>query len=95
MSLTKDTINQVAHLARIDLKPDELQTLSGQLKAILDFIDKLKELDVKDTSPTSHILPISNVLRADKAKGSLPADKALENAPKKQGKFFSVPKVIE
>ncbi len=95
MSLTKDTITQVAHLARIYLKPEELNTLSGQLKDILDFIDKLKKLDVQNISPTSHILPINNVLRDDALRESLPSEKVLENAPLKQGQFFSVPKIIE
>jgi aspartyl-tRNA(Asn)/glutamyl-tRNA(Gln) amidotransferase subunit C len=95
MSITKGTISEVAHLARIHLKPEELNTLSGQLKDILDFIDKLKKLDVQNISPTSHILPVNNVLRDDALKNSLPCDKVLENAPLKQGKFFSVPKIIE
>jgi len=95
MSLNKDTIKQVAHLSRIHLKPAELEMLSGQLKDILDFIDKLKKLDVANISPTSHILAINNVFREDVPKNSLPADKALENAPVKQGKFFGVPKIIE
>ncbi|MDD5156353.1 MAG: Asp-tRNA(Asn)/Glu-tRNA(Gln) amidotransferase subunit GatC [Candidatus Omnitrophica bacterium] len=95
MSLDKDTINQVAHLARIYLKPEELNALSGQLKDILDFIDKLNKLDVQNVEPASHILPTNNVLRQDALKDSLPADKALENAPLKQGAFFGVPKIIE
>jgi aspartyl-tRNA(Asn)/glutamyl-tRNA(Gln) amidotransferase subunit C len=95
MSLNKETIKQVAHLARIELKAGELEMLSGQLKDILDFIDKLKKLDVKDISPTSHILPINNVLRDDTLKESLSCDKALQNAPLKQEKFFGVPKIIE
>jgi aspartyl-tRNA(Asn)/glutamyl-tRNA(Gln) amidotransferase subunit C len=95
MALTKDTIRQVAHLARIHLNPDELERLSEQLKEILSFIDKLNKLDVKDINPTSHILPINNVFRDDKLKSSLSVDKALENAPLKQENFFGVPKIIE
>lgn len=95
MALSTDTIKQVAHLARIHLRPDELAKLSEQLKEILAFIDKLNKLDVKDIQPTSHILPINNVFRQDERKGSLKADKALENAPLKEQGFFGVPKVIE
>lgn len=95
MAITKETVKYVAHLARIELKPKELEKLSGQLKEILDFIDELKKVDIKDISPTSHILPINNVLRKDSLKPSLSIEKALENAPQKEGNFFGVPKVIE
>lgn len=95
MAITKDTVKYVAHLARIELKPKELEKLSGQLKEIIDFIDKLKKVDTKDISPTSHILPINNVLREDSPKPSLSIEKALKNTPRKEGNFFGVPKVIE
>lgn len=95
MAITKDTVKYVAHLARIDLAAKELETLSRQLEDILDFIDKLKQVDIKDIAPTSHILPINNVLRDDSPRESLSSDQALENAPRKHGNFFGVPKVIE
>ena len=95
MSLTQDTVNQTAHLARIYLKPEELATISQQLKGILDFIDKLKELDVTEVQPTSHILPVHDIVRTDELRTSLPVEQALKNAPHKRDAFFSVPKVIE
>jgi len=95
MSISKETVEYVAHLSRIDLKPNELEKISGQLKGILDFIDKLKSLDTKDIVPTSHILPLNNVLRPDMADDSLPLDKTLQSAPQQSSNFFVVPKVIE
>ncbi len=95
MAITKETIQQVAHLARIELKHDELEAISGQLKDIVDFIDQLKKADISGIKPTSHVLPINNVLRVDNPAESLPVDKALMNAPDKEGNFFGVPKVIE
>jgi len=95
MEITKDTVKYVAHLARIELQDKELDTLSTQLKDILDFIDKLKELDTKDVAATSHILPLNNVFREDKPGDSLAVDKALKNAPQKKDNFFVVPKIIE
>ena len=95
MSLTKDTVNQTAHLARIYLKPEELATISQQLTGILDFIDKLKELDVAQVQPTSHILPVHDIVRTDELRASLPVEQALKNAPHKRDAFFGVPKVIE
>ncbi|MFA6358198.1 MAG: Asp-tRNA(Asn)/Glu-tRNA(Gln) amidotransferase subunit GatC [Candidatus Omnitrophota bacterium] len=95
MSIDKETVEQVAHLARIELQPNELEKLSGQLHDILGFIDKISTLNIENIAPASHILPISNVLREDVPHISLTPEKALENAPSKQGNFFSVPKVIE
>lgn len=95
MAINKETVKYVAHLARIELNAKELERLSGQLKEIVGFIDKLKKLNLKDIVPTSHILSINNVLREDKPKESLPGDKALQNAPLRERDFFGVPKVIE
>ena len=95
MSIDRETIKHVAHLARIELQANELEKLSGELDEILGFIDKLKDLDVEDVKPASHILPLSNVLREDEPQVSLSPQKALENAPSKKGNFFSVPKIIE
>lgn len=95
MPISQDTVKHVAHLARIELLGKELEKLSAQLAGILDFIDKLKEVDIKGTSPASHILPITNVLRQDIPRQSLSSQQALENAPQKQGNFFVVPRIIE
>ncbi len=95
MAISKETVQYVAHLSRIDLNPEELEKLSGQLTGILDFIDQLKEVDISDITPTSHILPLNNVLRQDNLQPSLAPEKALQNAPQKAGNFFVVPKVIE
>ena len=93
--IDKKIVEDVAHLARIELRPDELEKLSGQLEHILQFIDKLKEVNIEKVAPTSHAIAVSNVLREDSPKGSLPVEKALANAPSKKGNFFVVPKVIE
>jgi aspartyl-tRNA(Asn)/glutamyl-tRNA(Gln) amidotransferase subunit C len=95
MGITKETIKHVAHLARIDLNAKELEKFSQQLQNILDFIDKLKELNIADIPPTSHILSINNALRDDLPEQSLPVEKALMNAPQREAGFFAVPKVIE
>jgi aspartyl-tRNA(Asn)/glutamyl-tRNA(Gln) amidotransferase subunit C len=89
------TVRYIAHLARIELEPKELEILSGQLKKIIEFIDQLKKLAVEDVPPTSHILPLKNVYREDILSGSLPQDKVLKCAPQKKDNFFVVPKIIE
>jgi len=95
MAISQETVKYTANLARIDLEAGELEKLSRQLQDILDFIDKLRKADIENTSPTSHILPLNNVLREDIPGESLPGEKALENAPAQEDGFFVVPKVIE
>ncbi|HTY45651.1 MAG TPA: Asp-tRNA(Asn)/Glu-tRNA(Gln) amidotransferase subunit GatC [Patescibacteria group bacterium] len=95
MAITKQSIEYVAHLSRIDLSPEELEKFSGQLAQIVAFIDKLKQLDVEHVSPTSHILPIQNVLRQDVPGQSLPVAQVLADAPKQQDNLFAVPKIID
>lgn len=95
MAINKDAVEYVAHLARIKLKPKELEKLSEQLKDILGFIDKLDKVDTKNVNPTSHILPLNNILREDVPVESLPSEKALGNAPHREENFFVVPKIIE
>ena len=95
MAIDKDTVSYVAHLARIRLNEQELDLLSRQLEDIVNFIDKLRELNVDKVKPTSHILAISNVFRQDKSGQSLKGEQVLGNAPLAREDFFVVPKVIE
>ena len=95
MPLSPETVKYVAQLSRIELTSEELNKLSKQLQDILGFIDQLNLADISGIAPTSHILPISNVLREDVPKASLPVEKTLANTPHKKGNFFVVPKVIE
>ncbi len=95
MAIDKETVKYVAHLSRIELGQQELDKLSRQLHDILDFIDTLNKLQVDNVIPTSHILPINNVLREDVPVKSLPIETTLINAPSREGSCFGVPKVIE
>ncbi len=94
--IDKDTVKRVAHLARLSLNEEELQTYSSQLASILSYISKLNEIDTEGVPPTSHALStLKNVFRKDVLKPSLPVEDALKNAPEKEGDFFKVPQVIE
>jgi len=95
MAIDKETVKYVAHLARIRLTDEELNLLSSQLEDIVNFIDKLKELDVTEVKPTSHILPVNNAFRLDKPAKSLSLKAVLNNAPAQKESFFITPKVIE
>jgi len=89
-------IEYVARLARIDLNQQRKKKFARQLSDILSFVEKLKELDISSVEPMSHVLPLQNVFRQDKAGSSLILNKVLGNAPSKAGNsFFSVPRIIE
>ncbi|OGW79113.1 MAG: asparaginyl/glutamyl-tRNA amidotransferase subunit C [Omnitrophica bacterium RIFCSPLOWO2_12_FULL_44_17] len=92
---SKINIDQVAKLARLSLKPEEKGKLSKDLENILAYVDLLQELDTSKVEPTSHVLPIENVFRKDKVIESGVRNFVLDHAPKRDGKFFKVPKVIE
>ena len=95
MAITLKEIEYLAHLARIQLTAEELQRFAGQLDEILAYVEKLKKAKTEGVSPTSHVLPLTNVFREDKLQPSLPHEAALSNAPEKQGPFFKVPQVID
>ena len=90
----KIDIDQVAELARLNLKPEERKKLAEDLEHILAYVDQLQELDTKNVPPTSHVLAMENVFRPDRTKASDVRDEVLNHAPKREGKFFKVPKVI-
>jgi aspartyl-tRNA(Asn)/glutamyl-tRNA(Gln) amidotransferase subunit C len=95
MAATEIDVKYVAHLARVALTPEEEKKLAAQLGGILDYIEKLKELDVTNVEPTAHAVPLVNVTRADETRPSLPHDEALRNAPSQANGLFIVPKIVE
>ncbi len=88
-------VKYVAHLARLNLTPEEETKLGAQLGNILGYIEKLNEVDVSGVEPTAHAFPIINVWRADEIKPSLTNEEALQNAPAKANGLFVVPKIVE
>lgn len=88
-------IDALAALARISLKPEEKAKLSADLEKILGYVNELSALDIKNVEPTTHVLQIENVFRKDETAPSVVRDKVLEHAPKREGNFFKVPKVID
>ncbi|MBI5665043.1 MAG: Asp-tRNA(Asn)/Glu-tRNA(Gln) amidotransferase subunit GatC [Nitrospirae bacterium] len=88
-------IGHVALLARLKLSGDEKELFSRQVGSIINYVDKLSELDVKDIEPTAHVLQVNNVFREDRSRPSLPREKALQNAPESSESFYRVPKIIE
>ena len=95
MSLTAQEVQWVAHLARLQLTDAELETMTRQLSAIVDYMAQLKEVNTEGVEPMAHALAVQNVFRADEPTPSLPVDEALANAPRRSGDFYSVPAVLD
>jgi len=95
MKITKEEIEHIALLARLSLSEEEKDLFGTQLSSILDYMEKLNELDTMDIELTSHVLSLSNVMRDDIPALSIPREDALMNAPAHTEKFYRVPKIIE
>jgi len=95
MTLTIDDVAKVAVLARLRLSPDELAVFTGQLNSIVDFVAQLQEPDTEGVEPLAHGVEVRNVFRDDVRGPSLPREKALANAPKRNAEGFLVPAVLE
>jgi len=95
MELTRDQVAHVARLARLSFTDDELDRFAGQLSKILDYAEQVGALTTEDVPPTSHALPLRNVLRDDVVRDSLPQDKALSTGPEVEDGRFKVPRIME
>jgi aspartyl-tRNA(Asn)/glutamyl-tRNA(Gln) amidotransferase subunit C len=94
MSVTIRDVDHVASLARLSFTEDEKHVLTGQLNAILQYMEQLNELDTSNVEPLSDVIELQNVFREDELTPCLSRDEALQNAPSRTEKFFKVPKVI-
>ena len=95
MAVTRKDVDTVANLARLYFTDKEKEEMMGILNNILEYFDKLSELDTDDVEPLTHILPVQNVMREDEVKPSYDQKTALKNAPKHDRGHFVIPKVIE
>lgn len=88
-------VGHIAYLARLAITVEEGEKFSQQLSSILEYVNKLEELDTSGIEPTSHLFGVSNVAREDSVRPSLSTDEALMNAPDRSGDFYRVSKIIE
>jgi len=95
MALTREEVQKVAMLARLQLSEEELELFTRQLGQIIDYVRQLEELDTEAVEPPAHPLPVQNVFRSDEPGRSLPVEQALANAPRRDREFFLVPPVLE
>lgn len=89
--IERDQVLHVAKLARLRLSEEEVERMVGELSGILDHVDRIGNLDLEGVEPTSHVVALENVLRADEPRPSLPRDAALASAPEPQDGAFRVP----
>lgn len=94
MKLSHQEVEHVAALARLRLSEEQVDKLTGQLNQILEYMDKLNQLDTQGVPPTNHALELTGALREDRVRPSLDREKGLANAPESDGQSFVVPRII-
>ncbi len=93
--ISRQDVEHVARLSRLALSDADIEKMREQLAAILAHIDTLCALDTEQVEPTSHAVPMENVMREDEPRPSLPQEAMLANAPDRSADFFRVPRIIE
>ena len=95
MKLTRQDITSVAFLARLELSDQEKDELTDHINRLLGNFEQLQKIDTEDVEPTSHVIPVSNVFRADESRPSLPPDEVVSNGPQVASDCFVVPRIVE
>ncbi len=94
MSISKEEVEKVASLARLELSGAEVEVMAEQMGTVLGYVAKLEEIDATDIKPTTHVLDIVNSFRDDVVQPSLTQAEALANGPDQNGEAFVVPRII-
>lgn len=94
MKITKETVDQVATLAKLSFTDSEKERIQEDLSKIIDFMEKINEVDTEGVEPLTHINESINVLREDEAIETITQEEALKNAPQKDSDYFKIPKVL-
>lgn len=95
MPLTHEQVKHIATLARVGLSEDDIERFSHQLSEILDYFERLRQVDTEGVPPTAHTLSLHNVMRDDIPAPAFGADEILANAPLREGEFFRVRAVLD
>mgnify|MGYP000912327111 CR=1 FL=1 len=95
MSVTLKDVEHVAKLARLALTDEEKERFTKQLNAILEYAQKLNELDTSGVEPTTHVLPVQNVMREDVSRPSWPLEETHRNSPEEEEGQYRVPPVLD
>lgn len=94
MSISREDVQHVALLARLELTEEEIVTYTKQLNSILEYAETLNQLDTSEVPPTAHVLPLHNVFREDQVEPSMDQKKIVQNAPQEEEGFFRVPRIV-
>ncbi len=94
MPISIEEVDRIAQLAKLSFTEEEKWELAEQLAKIVEYVEKINELDLEHVPPTTHVIELTNVMREDEVRPGLSQEEALMNAPAKKLGFFSVPKVI-
>jgi aspartyl-tRNA(Asn)/glutamyl-tRNA(Gln) amidotransferase subunit C len=89
--IDREEVLHVARLARLELRDDEVERMSGELSTILDHVERINELDLEGVEPTAHVVALENVLRSDEPRPSWPRERVLDEAPDPAEGAFRVP----
>jgi aspartyl-tRNA(Asn)/glutamyl-tRNA(Gln) amidotransferase subunit C len=95
MEVTSEMIDRLAHLARLKFSEEEKNELKTDLERMIEFVEKLKEVNTDNVEPLLHITDAINVLREDEIKQTITKKEALFNVPVTDGNYIKVPKVIK
>lgn len=95
IEITDQLVDNLADLSRLEFDAEQKVVIKSDLQKIIQFMEKLNELDTTGVEPLLHISTRTNVLREDEVKGSIEREEGLKNAPATDGTFFEVPKVIQ
>lgn len=95
MKIDSETVDKIAHLARLEVTPEEKETLIQDMSRILDFMAKLNEVDTEGVEPLIYMTHEVNALREDEVRQTITHEEALKNAPEHNEDYFLVAKVIE
>ena len=93
--ISDETIEYVGILAKLELSDEDKENAKKDMASMLDYIDKLGELDTEGIEPMSHIFPVQNVMREDVVTNGDGSDDTLKNAPESNGEAFIVPKIVD
>ena len=94
MKINRKTVEHIARLAALELSEEEVERFQNQLGRILEYIDKLQELDLSGVEPYQHRIPRKQLYREDQPEESCTVDACLQNAPEREDRYFKVPRVL-
>ncbi len=94
MKIDREQVKKVAHLARLEITPEEEQQFTTQLSSILEYFEQLSELDTDEVAPTTRAIETSNITRPDELKPFPDKEDLLKEAPQQEGEYFKVPQIL-